>query len=49
MECLNSKSDFANEFIKLKRFFSELGFEIIGTKDVNNEIIYFIKRKKGRH
>ena len=36
----------ASEFITLKDYFISLGWEVIGTKNVNDETIIFIKEKK---
>jgi hypothetical protein len=36
----------ASEFIDLKEKFNSLGWEVIGTKEVNDETIIFIKEKK---
>jgi hypothetical protein len=34
------------EFVTLREYFDSLGYEVIGTKEVNNEDIIFIKEKK---
>lgn len=36
----------ALEFIEAKENFKKLGFELIGTKDINNETIFLVKEKK---
>ncbi|MFX1570662.1 MAG: hypothetical protein ACFFCV_20170 [Promethearchaeota archaeon] len=33
------------EFIEIKNFFSKVGFELIGTTEINNDKIYLIKEK----
>lgn len=39
----------AKEFLAIKDKFDKIGFEIIGTKDINNEEIYLVKKKKSWH
>ena len=43
-------TDFAKgialEFLEIKDFFQKVGFEIIGSRDINDEKIYLIKKKK---
>ena len=34
------------EFVTRQEYFNSLGYEVIGTKDVNDETIIFIKEKK---
>ncbi len=34
------------EFIKTRDYFSQIGFEVVGTKEVNDEKIILIKRKR---
>lgn len=36
----------AQEFVTLQEYFNSLGYEVIGTKDVNEETIIFIKEVK---
>ena len=36
----------SQEFITLQEYFNSLGYEVIGTKPVNDETIIFIKEKK---
>ena len=36
----------AYEFLELKEKFNSLGYEVIGTKPINDETIIFIKEKK---
>ena len=38
--------DYASEFVTLQEYFISLGYEVVGTKDVNDETIIFIKEKK---
>ncbi len=35
----------ANEFLEKKEFFKGMGFELIGTKDINKDTIYLVKVK----
>jgi len=34
-----------DEFLEFQKFFNKLGLEIIGSKQVNNEQIYLVKKK----
>ena len=43
---MNLERKFAKEFLAAQDFFNKIGFEIIGTKDINNEEIYLVKKKK---
>ncbi|MFW9875045.1 MAG: hypothetical protein ACFFG0_18220 [Candidatus Thorarchaeota archaeon] len=43
---LDSERKFAKEFIVAREFFNKIGFEVIGTKDINHETIYLVRRKK---
>lgn len=43
---LMMSENIASEFVSLKEYFISLGYEVIGTKDVNDETIIFIKEKK---
>lgn len=36
----------AIEFVKTRKFFEKVGFELIGTKDINGERIFLVKKKK---
>ena len=36
----------AIEFVKTRKFFEKIGFELIGTKDINGERIFLVKKKK---
>ena len=38
--------DYASEFVTLQEYFISLGYEVVGTKDVNDETIILIKEKK---
>lgn len=35
----------ASEFMEAKEKFNSLGYELVGTQDVNEQTIYFIKEK----
>ena len=35
----------ATEFLAKKERFNGMGFELIGTKDINEDIIYLVKEK----
>jgi len=37
----------AKEFLTAQDLFVKIGFEIVGTKDINNKILYVVKEKKG--
>ena len=39
-------NEIAEEFLVIKDFFDKIGYELVGTKDINNEKIYLIKKKK---
>jgi len=41
-----SLENIATEFLVAKDEFDSLGYELIGTKDINNEEIYLVKKKK---
>jgi len=43
---MNKERKFAEEFLAAQDFFNKIGFELIGTKDINNEEIYLVKKKK---
>ena len=36
----------AQEFVTLKEYFSSLGYEVIGSKEINSDTIYLIKEIK---
>ena len=38
--------NFGTEFVTLKEYFNSQGWEVIGSKEVNDETIIFIKEKK---
>lgn len=40
------EKELAQEFLDIKGFFEKIGFELVGTKDIYDEKIYFIKKKK---
>ena len=42
-------SEIAQEFQTLREYFSQIGFEVVGTKEVNDEKIILIKRKRKDH
>lgn len=46
MMSLNAIEEFAEEFLAAKKIFDEIGFEIVGTQDINEDQIFFIKKKK---
>jgi len=35
----------AKEFLEKKEIFNSLGFELVGTKDINEDTIYLVKEK----
>lgn len=39
-------NEIAKEFLVIKDFFDKIGYELVGTKDINNEKIYLVKEKK---
>jgi len=39
-------NEIAEEFLVIKDFFDKIGFEVVGTKDINNEILYVVRKKK---
>jgi len=40
------KVEIDKEFLATRDFFYKIGFEVVGTKDINNEILYVVKKKK---
>ena len=38
-------NEIAEEFLVIKDFFDKLGYELVDTKDINNEILYLVKEK----
>ncbi|MFW9970994.1 MAG: hypothetical protein ACFFDF_12440 [Candidatus Odinarchaeota archaeon] len=36
----------AKEFLTVHEFFNSIGFEIIGTKNIDNETIYLVWKKR---
>ena len=43
---MDSERKFAKEFLAAKDKFDKIGFEVVGTKDIHNNPIYFVKKKK---
>ncbi|MFW9867890.1 MAG: hypothetical protein ACFFEN_17480 [Candidatus Thorarchaeota archaeon] len=43
---MNSKRKCAKEFLTIKDKLEKIVFEIVGTKDIKNGHIYFVKEKK---
>ncbi len=43
---MDSESRLAEEFLAAQDFFNKIGFELIGTKEINKEEIYLVKKKK---
>ena len=39
-------NEIAEEFLVIKDFFDKIGYELVGTKDINNERFYLVKEKK---
>ena len=46
MMSLNAIEKFAEEFLAAKKIFEEIGFELVGTKDINEDHTFFVKKKK---
>lgn len=38
--------EFAEKFLAAQDLINKIGYEIIGTKDINDEIHYIVKKKK---
>ena len=36
----------AKDHLELVKMFEEMGFEIVGSKDINDEILYLVKKKR---
>ena len=36
-------NEIAEEFLVIKDFFDKIGYELVDTKDINNEKIYLVK------
>lgn len=36
----------AKDHLALVKVFEDMGFEIVGTKNINNEILYLVKKKR---
>jgi len=45
---MDSERKFAKEFLAAKGFFDKIGFKLVGTKDINDEEIYLVKKKNQR-
>ena len=43
---MNSERKYAKEFLAVKDKLDKIGFEVIGTKDINTEPIYCVRKKK---
>jgi len=39
-------NEIAKKFLVIKDFFDKIGYELVGTKDINNEKIYLVREKK---
>lgn len=46
MLSLVKEKELGQEFLDIKGFFEKIGFELVGTKDIYDEKIYFVKEKK---
>ena len=46
MISLVKEEELAQEFLDIKGFFEKIGFELVVTKDIYDEKIYFVKKKK---
>ena len=46
MEQIELNLDVVNEFLDLKNFFEKVGFELVGVRNVNDESIYFVRKRK---
>ncbi|MFX1325037.1 MAG: hypothetical protein ACFE8N_08770 [Promethearchaeota archaeon] len=43
---MESEKKIVKEFLAIRDKFAKIGFELIGTKDINTVPIYFVKEKK---
>ena len=43
---MNFERKYAKELLAAKDKLDKIGFEIVGTKDINTEPIYFVREKK---
>jgi len=46
IQSIQSIQNIEEEFVKIRDFFDKIGFELIGTNKVNDEKIFFVRRKK---
>ncbi|MFW9822146.1 MAG: hypothetical protein ACFFE4_04385 [Candidatus Thorarchaeota archaeon] len=42
---MDTERKYAKEFLVVKEKLEKIGFEIIGTKDINEDPIYFVREK----
>ncbi len=42
---MNLERKFAKDFLVAQDFFNNIGFELIGAKDINDEAIYLVKKR----
>ena len=38
--------EIAKEFLAAQDLFDKIGFEIVSTKDINDEVLYVVKKKR---
>ncbi|NVM19590.1 MAG: hypothetical protein HWN80_17945 [Candidatus Lokiarchaeota archaeon] len=46
---INTQMKIAEEFLAIKNIFEKIGFEIVGTKTVNEDRIFAVKKKKKKN
>ncbi len=46
MMSLDKVVEIDKKFLAAKFFFDKIGWELVGTKDISNEEIYLVKKKK---
>lgn len=46
MSCIDSINEDQKEYREFSEFFNKVGFEIIGSKIINDEVIYLFRKKK---
>ena len=46
MMSLDKVVEIDKKFLAAKNFFDKIGWELVGTKDISNEEIYLVKKKK---
>jgi len=46
MISLVKEEELVQEFLDIKGFFEKIGFELVGTKDIYDQTIYFVKKMK---